>query len=34
VLLVTHRTEAQAGADRVFYLSGGRLLSQPPASVA
>ena len=34
VLLVTHRTEAQAGADRVFYLSGGRLASRPPASVA
>jgi len=34
VLLVTHRAEAQAGADRVLYLSGGRLLSQPPAPVA
>ena len=34
VLLVTHRTEAQAGADRVLYLSGGRLASRPPASVA
>jgi putative ABC transport system ATP-binding protein len=34
VLLVTHRAEAQAGADRVLYLSGGRLLSRPPAPVA
>jgi ABC-type lipoprotein export system ATPase subunit len=34
VLLVTHRTEAQAGADRVLYLSGGRLTSKPPAPVA
>jgi len=34
VLLVTHRTEAQAGADRVLYLAGGRLASRPPASVA
>ena len=34
VLLVTHRTEAQAGADRLLYLIGGRLYSQPPAPVA
>jgi ABC-type lipoprotein export system ATPase subunit len=34
VLLVTHRTEAQAGADRVLHLSGGRLASRPPAPVA
>ena len=34
VLLVTHRTEGQAGADRVLYLNGGRLTSHPPASVA
>ena len=34
VLLVTHRTEGQAGTDRVLYLSGGRLTSHPPASVA
>src|SRR5206468_10652812 len=34
VLLVTHRTEGQAGTDRVLYLSDGRLTSHPPASVA
>jgi ABC-type lipoprotein export system ATPase subunit len=34
VLLVTHRTEARAGADRVLYLSGGRLTSRPPDPVA
>ena len=34
VLLVTHRTEAQAGADRVLYLGGGHLASRPPAPVA
>ena len=34
VLLVTHRTEAHATADRVLHLSGGRLVTRPPASVA
>ena len=34
VLLVTHRTEAHAGADRVLHLSGGRLAARPHAPVA
>jgi len=34
VLLVTHRTEAHAGADRVLHLSGGRLAVRAPASAA
>jgi ABC-type lipoprotein export system ATPase subunit len=34
VLLVTHRTEAHAGADRVLYLSDGRLTSRPSAPAA
>jgi len=33
VLLVTHRTEAHAGADRVLRLSGGRLAARPHAPV-
>jgi len=33
VLLVTHRTEAHAGADRVLHLSGGRLAARPHVPV-
>ena len=34
VLLVTHRTEAHAGASRVLHLAGGRLGAGPAAPVA